>query len=103
MTIKKTQVNYFKFMVLFLLFSGLANAAGGGGGGTIFTTAWATLSTILNDSALGFIIAAFMLIKALTVYMTEGGNWTKILMYILAAGFTASIVVLAQSLAGASF
>jgi len=90
-------------MVLFLLFSGLANAAGGGGGGTIFTTAWQTLSTILNDSALGFIIAAFMLIKALTVYMTEGGNWTKILMYILAAGFTASIVVLAQSLAGASF
>ena len=104
MTTKKTQMNYLKFTLLFLLFSGLANAAGGGaGGGAIFTTAWTTLSAILGDSSLGFIIAAFMLIKALSVYMIEGGNWTKILMYILAAGFTASLVTLAQTLAGASF
>jgi len=99
----KKNVNYLKFALFFLLFSGLTHAAGGAGAGTIFTSAWTTLSAILGDTFLGYIIAAFMLIKALTVYMTEGGNWTKILTYILSAGFTASITTLAQSLSGATF
>jgi len=93
----------FRLMVLFLFLSGAAFAAGGAGAGTIFQTAWTTLSNILGDTYLGYIIAAFMLIKAIAVYMTEGGNWTKILMFILAAGFTASITTLAQSLSGAAF
>jgi len=92
-----------KLIILFLLLSGAAFAAGGAGAGAIFQSAWNTLSSILGDTYLGYIIAAFMLIKGLSVYMLEGGNWTKILTYILAAGFTASITTLATALSGATF
>jgi len=92
-----------KVLLLMMVFGAFASAATTGGAGALFQPAWDVLSAILGDTYLGYIVAAFMLIKAIAVYMTEGGNWTKILMYILAAGFTASIVTLAQSLAGATF
>jgi len=92
-----------KLIVIFILLGGAAFAAGGTGTGSIFQVAWNTLSKILGDTYLGYIISAFMLIKGFSVYMTEGGNWTKILMYVLGAGFAASITTLAVALSGATF
>lgn len=94
---------HLRMMLLLLLFSGMAFAAGGAGTGTLFQPLWNILNTILGDTYLGYIFAVFSIIAAIGVWVREGGNWTKILSFVILAGFLTTLTTLAQTLAGATF
>jgi len=100
---KVTNDSMLKIMLALILSAAVATAATTAGTGAIFQPVWNLLSTILGDTFLGYIVAAISLIKAMMVFFQEGGVWNKIIMYVLAAGFMASLTTLAQTLAGATF
>ncbi len=93
---KKSTIMKIVFVLLLV-----AVAVDAGGSGTLFQNAWTRINQIIGDTFLGYIVAAFMIIKAISVFFNEGGNWTKILTYMAAAGFVAVIAPLAQSISGA--